>query len=71
VIDFNKAFNSVNHVILFQKLELQEYLNFFSEHSLIRNLSYFRSVVGSGLSSEHREVFCPSSARSRITYMFV
>jgi len=28
-------------------------------------------VVGSGLSSEHREVFCPSSARSRITYMFV
>jgi len=31
----------------------------------------FKAVVGSGLSSEHREVFCPSSARSRITYMFV
>jgi len=30
-----------------------------------------RTVVGSVLSSEHREVFCPSSARSRITYMFV
>jgi len=30
----------------------------------------FTPVVGSGLSSEHREVFCPSSARSRITYMF-
>jgi len=26
----------------------------------------FRSGVGSGLSSEHREVFCPSSARSRM-----
>jgi len=31
----------------------------------------YRAVVGSGLSCEHREVFCPSSARSRITYMFV
>jgi len=29
-----------------------------------------KPVVGSGLSSKHREVFCPSSARSRITYMF-
>jgi len=31
----------------------------------------YKPVVGSGLSSEHREVLCPSSARSRITYMFV